>query len=69
MKKEDEIDYSVGIEVLKKIGDRVEAGEPLLYIYANDEIKGKEQILFLEKSYEIGEEKIEKIKEILDIVE
>ena len=69
MKKEDEIDYAVGIEVLKKIGDRVEAGEPLVYIHANDEIKAKEQIVFLEKSYEIRGEKIEKIKEILDIVE
>ncbi len=35
-KKGDPIDYSVGIELEKKIGDYVEKGEPLLYIHAND---------------------------------
>ncbi len=69
LKKEDEIDYAVGIEVLKKIGDRVEKGEPILYIHANDEFKAKEQILSLQKSYTIVQEKVEKIKEILDIIE
>ncbi|MBR4111179.1 MAG: pyrimidine-nucleoside phosphorylase [Clostridia bacterium] len=68
-KKEDEIDYAVGIEVLKKIGDTVEKGEPILYIHANDEFKAKAQISFLENSYTIVPEKVEKIKEILDIIE
>ncbi|AKI96952.1 pyrimidine-nucleoside phosphorylase [Kosmotoga pacifica] len=35
-KKDDHIDPSVGIKVLKKIGDRVEKGEPIAVIYAND---------------------------------
>ena len=69
LKKEDEIDYTVGIEVLKKIGDKVEKGEPMLYVYANDEFKAKAQIAFLKNSYTIVSEKVEKIKEILDIIE
>lgn len=36
-KKGDPIDYAVGIVLQAKIGDRVEAGQPLLTIHANDE--------------------------------
>lgn len=36
-KKGDPIDYAVGIVLQAKIGDRVEAGQPLLSIHANDE--------------------------------
>jgi len=35
-KKGDKIDPAVGIEILKKVGERVEAGEPLAVIYTND---------------------------------
>ncbi|MED4312038.1 pyrimidine-nucleoside phosphorylase [Heyndrickxia coagulans] len=35
--KEDKIDFAVGIVLRKKVGDRVEAGEPLATIYANRE--------------------------------
>ncbi len=35
-KKEDKIDYGVGILVHKKVGDKVEAGDVLFTIYAND---------------------------------
>lgn len=37
--KESEIDLAVGIVLEKKVGDYVEAGEPLAYIHANDEAK------------------------------
>lgn len=69
MKKDDPVDYSVGIEVLKKIGDEVKSGEPILYIHANDEAKAMLQVEFLRNSYEITKEKVEKEKEILGIVE
>ncbi len=36
-KKGDPIDYAVGIVLQAKIGDRVEAGQPLLSVHANDE--------------------------------
>lgn len=38
-KKGDPIDYAVGIVHHRKVGDRVERGEPLLTIYASDEGK------------------------------
>lgn len=37
--KESEIDLSVGLVLNKKVGDYVEAGEPLAYLHANDKNK------------------------------
>ena len=36
-KKSDEIDHAVGIEVLHKVGDYVEKGQPVFIVHANDE--------------------------------
>lgn len=35
-KKGDPIDHAVGFEMLRKVGDRLEAGQPLFVIHAND---------------------------------
>lgn len=67
--KEDPVDYSVGIEMVKKIGDEVKNGETILYIYANDEAKALLQVQFLRDSYEISKEKVKKEEEILGIIE
>lgn len=69
MKKEDEIDYAVGIEVLKKIGDKVSNGEPLLYIYANDETKGLMQVETLRSSYRFSNDPVVKSKEVLEVID
>jgi pyrimidine-nucleoside phosphorylase len=41
-KKGDPIDYAVGVQVHHKVGDRVEAGQPLFTIHANDESRLEE---------------------------
>ena len=38
-KKSDPVDHAVGIVVHKKVGDKVEVGEPLFTIHANDEAR------------------------------
>jgi pyrimidine-nucleoside phosphorylase len=38
-KKSDSIDHAVGFIIHKKVGDQVQAGEPLFEIHANDEAK------------------------------
>jgi pyrimidine-nucleoside phosphorylase len=38
-KKSDPIDHAVGFLIHKKVGDKVEIGEPLFEIHANDEEK------------------------------
>ena len=67
--KEDEIDHAVGIELKKKVGDKVEKGEVIAEIYFNDEKNvqsSKEMVL---DAYVIGKEKIENIKNILEVIE
>lgn len=68
IKKEDEIDYSVGVELNKKVGDFAESNEILGYIYANNEEKGEKAAEELQKTYIIKDEKVSKMKEILGIV-
>ncbi len=41
-KKSDPIDHAVGFLIYKKVGDKVETGEPLFEIHANDEAKLEE---------------------------
>jgi len=54
-KKEDSIDHAVGLEFHKRIGDRVEKGQPLATIHYNSGAKlGGAQSL-IAASYEIGE--------------
>ena len=68
-KKDDVIDYAVGIETVKKIGDEIKEGEPILYIHANSETQGLLQIETLRSSIKISKNPVEKEKEILDIIE
>jgi pyrimidine-nucleoside phosphorylase len=39
LSKEDAVDLSVGLRIMKKIGDRAEKGEPLVEVYYNDDRK------------------------------
>jgi pyrimidine-nucleoside phosphorylase len=55
-KKEDEIDRAVGLEFHKRIGDRVEKGEPLATIHYNSDAKLAEAKGRIAESYYIGEQ-------------
>ncbi len=54
-KKEDKIDPAVGLEFRKRIGDRVEKGEPLVTIRYNADAKLAEAKNLIAASYQIGE--------------
>ena len=69
MKKEDLVDHSVGIEVLKKIGDKVCRGDILMYIHANNDGEARKQVEFLRDSYKLADRPVGKLKEILDVIE
>lgn len=69
LKKEDSVDHFVGIEVLKKIGDKVNQGDILMYIHANNDVEARKQVDFLRDSYKYADRPVAKIKEILDIIE
>jgi thymidine phosphorylase len=55
-KKEDRIDHGVGLEFHKRIGDRVEIGEPLATIHYNSDAKLAEAKSLIGESYHIGEQ-------------
>lgn len=55
-KKTDSIDHAVGFIIHKKVGDRVEAGEPLFEIHANNEEKLHEARIRVQNSHEFSDE-------------
>src|SRR2546427_4021771 len=55
-KKEDKIDHGVGLEFHKRIGDRVEGGEPLATIHYNSDAKLAEAKTLIASSYFVGDE-------------
>lgn len=55
--KESKIDLSVGIIIHKKLGDKVSKNEPIVTLYANDDLKAKEAEKRILKAYVIGKEK------------
>ncbi len=54
-KKEDSIDHAVGLEFHKRIGDRIEKGEPLATIHYNSGAKLEEAKSLITSSYQIGD--------------
>lgn len=69
MRKEDPIDPAVGIEMSRRVGDRIEKGEPLAILHANKPetiAEAKELIL---SSIVIGDEKVAPRKLIEEVVE
>ncbi len=66
-KKEDKIDYRVGLIFDKKIGDEVEAGDVLAYVHANSPEKAIECVEAIKDAYKIGNRKILK-ENIIEII-
>jgi pyrimidine-nucleoside phosphorylase len=54
-KKEDVIDHGVGLEFHKRIGDRVEKGEPLATIFYNSDARLAEAKSLIASSYLLGD--------------
>ena len=66
-KKEDSIDYRVGLIFDKKIGDKVEKGDVLAYVHANSPEKAIECVEAIKDAYKIGNRKISK-ENIIEII-
>ena len=67
IRKEDEIDYTAGIILNKKVGDKVQKREKLASIYTNKE-QYEEEKQKLEQIIKISKEEVEKLKTILEII-
>ncbi len=66
--KDSSIDDTAGIILKKKIGDFVNKGEPIAELYTSDSGKIKNAVSILQDHYEIGSEKKEAMKLIVDII-
>ncbi len=69
IKKEDDIDYTVGIKLCKKVCDKVLKGETLAYIYANDIEKLQNAKISLQNIIKIDKNEIKKEETIFGICE
>ena len=65
--KDDVVDLSVGVELVRKVGDKVAEGETLAYLYSNgkNEQQAYDKVL---NSYKIVNEKVEKNNIILEVL-
>lgn len=70
IKKDDEIEYEVGLIIKKKIGDFVQKGDILAEVYANDLRKNNEIINMVKDCYTLtGKKILNKPTAILGIIE
>ena len=67
--KESEIDLSVGIRLHKKIGDKVEKGERIATLYANEAQRLEAASERMEQAYGMSKEAVEPPKLIKEIIE
>ena len=68
IKKDDEIDNTVGIVMNAKVGDKIKIGQTLATIHSSDDKKLQEAKRDLQQTIIIGEEAKEKIPTILEII-
>jgi pyrimidine-nucleoside phosphorylase len=57
-KKGDPVDHAVGFVIHKKVGDKVQEGEPLFEIHANDEAKLSEALVEVLSAYRFNDESV-----------
>lgn len=62
---DDKIDHTVGLKVLKRVGDKVEKGESVALLYCNEKPRFDDEIL---SAFTIGTKKAKKTKLIVDVV-
>ena len=68
VRKDDVIDPAVGLELLRKVGDPVRRGEPIVALHHRDE-RGMEQALRrIERAYHIGEGSPSKLPLVLEVL-
>jgi pyrimidine-nucleoside phosphorylase len=65
----DRIDYSVGYEVLSKLGDKIEHKQPLVKIFYNDENRYNQAERLIKDAYKISNEPIHIPPLVYDVLE
>ncbi len=68
-KKEEVIDPSVGIEVLKKTGDYIQFDEPVVRMYVSKKSDVKSAIKLISHAYEVVEQRVKPQEILLGVIE
>lgn len=68
IRKEDKIDPAAGIMMNQRIGDIVEVGQALAYIYTNDESKIDGAVKNMKNAFELDPKRVARPKAILGII-
>lgn len=68
-KKEDEVDHAVGINIFRKVGEKIEKNEKIAEIYYNDDKNVNESKNMVIDAFVITSEKVEEPKAIFEIIE
>lgn len=64
----DPIDYSVGVKLLKLVGDSIEAGESWIEVHHKDQILSKSIEELIQNSLTISSQNIVKTSRIIEIL-
>ena len=67
-KKEDEIDHAAGINIFKKVGEKIAKNEKIAEIYYNNGENVEESKNMILEAFVLTEEKVEKQKAVLKII-
>lgn len=67
-RKEDDIDHSVGIELVKKISERVEAGDVIARLYYSSRSDLKAALELVESAYEFSERPLKLPPVVLEVI-
>lgn len=68
-KKNDPIDYSVGVIVRPNVGDRIETGQPIFEIHANHEDRLRTAAESLQKAVSVSPKPVDSLPLIYEVVE
>ena len=66
MEADDEIDFGVGARLLSKIGDHLENGDTIGYVYSQDRENGRKIAAELKAHYSISSTKVERESVVLE---
>jgi pyrimidine-nucleoside phosphorylase len=69
LKKSDSIDHAVGVVVHHKVGDKIEAGQPLFTLYANDMVKLAEACIDIMSAHQWSDEPVQPLPLFYGVVE
>jgi pyrimidine-nucleoside phosphorylase len=68
IRKEDKIDYSVGVIIYRNVGDFIDKGQPLFRIHANNEKRLEEARIRLKEAHQWSDTPVDRLPLFYDVI-